>query len=259
MKLTPGVRLLALMLALLLVLGAGWGLFATAVAAETEDDDADNGAEEDEPEADEPEVDEAEDDGGLSAEDVDVTIINEPDTEGTLSAGDEVTYSIEVTVEGADLPDAFVVHALPAGFQHVSAEPEGELSGNEIIWTQPFEDGDTHTFTHTVEAGTGEEVEGGQLVEVEHPDAPEAPSDTEVQFTSSVCVGPAQGQQLLGCQEAWQTVDREADEGTGVLPWIIGGAVVLLLVLAAAIYYFLVLRPKSQAQAEQPEDEPAEV
>lgn len=221
MNVGPATRVVAVLLALLLFLGMGFGAANVAGAV--------TNAEEEQAEG-----NSAEDDDVVET-DSDVIVNVTPGEEGSLGDGDEVTYTIEVTNDGDELPDAQLSHSLPAGFEHVSSDPEGEANGQQMVWEAPLESGET-TFTHTVEAGPAESVEAGQTIEVEQEDTPEAPDDAEQQFTSTACVSEVAGEESSVCASAWQTVERPG-MGT-MIAWISGG-VVLLLLIGVAVYFFL--------------------
>ncbi len=161
-----------------------------------------------------------------------------PDREDTLSAGDEVAYAISVTNEGEALDEMRVVQMLPAGFEHVSADPEGEVQGSQHVWTLELDAGETASLTHTVRAGSASQVEGGRLVQVEQEDAPAASGGE--QFSSTVCVYESAGGDAAACASAWQQLESE---GGGLAAWLwgIGGAVV---VAALAVLAFFWLRKK---------------
>lgn len=177
----------------------------------------------------------------------DVIVEITPDRDGTLSPGDEVVYTVEVTNSGEPLEEARIVQMLPAGFEHVDSEPEGQPQGNQVAWTTDLDTDETLTFDHTVRAGEAEQVEGGQLVEVEQPDAPDAPDEDEKQFSSTACVYEASGSEALVCTSAYQQLDRDPGIAAWVL-WITGGAAAVLL---AVVGFLLWRRGRSGQEQEQ--------
>lgn len=165
-----------------------------------------------------------------------VTVAVTPDREGRLAPGDEVVYSIEVRNDGDALEDARIVQMLPAGFQHVSADPGAEAQGTQAIWTVSLGSGDAMTLQHRVRAGTAEQIDSGRLVHVEQPDAPEGAR--EEQFSSTVCVHESAGAEALVCASAWQEIEREQSSAVVVWMWV-GGIVAVLAVAAVAIVFWL--------------------
>ncbi|PZR52720.1 hypothetical protein DNL40_10105 [Xylanimonas oleitrophica] len=179
---------------------------------------------------------------GASAPDGDVTVAVTPDRDQALSPGDEVVYTIEVTNHGEALDASRVVQLLPAGFEHVSADPEGTAGPTQTTWEVPLQADETVTIHHTVRAGTAEAVDSGRLVHVEQPDAPAGSAE---QFSSTVCVyGPAGGD-ALGCSSAWQRLQQDG----GVSPWVWAGAAA---VPVAALGAYLWHRRRSQQRVLTP-------
>lgn len=274
MQITPAKRLIAGLLALMLFLSAGAGLLATMASAADEETDpaedeateetqeADDEAAEDEDAATEEEGDDAEPadedeaaqedaeepepaeendeeaaDDEEAAFDLDVTI--EHDGGGTIREGQEVTYTVSVTNnEDEDLANADIVHMLPPGFEHVSADPEGTPAGTQLTWSTSLEGGETAEFTHTVEVLEGAyaslQDQGESWIQVEQPDAPEG----DDQFSSTACVYNADSPgDSLGCASSY---DELGEAGLGTAAWvaIIAAAVLLLALIIAAILYF---------------------
>lgn len=135
-----GERLLAGVLAALLMSVMLLAGIASAATAQTEGEQ--EPAQQEEPAQDEPaqqeEGDEAEegDDEQAPEEapaegDFDITVT--PDDDSGVAEGDEVTFTIEAINNGDEAADVDVTHAVPAGFEHVSSDPEGEAVGQEMV------------------------------------------------------------------------------------------------------------------------------
>ena len=69
--------------------------------------------------------------GVLAEGDFDITVT--PDDDSGVAEGDEVTFTIEAINNGDEAADVDVTHAVPAGFEHVCSDPEGEAVGQEMV------------------------------------------------------------------------------------------------------------------------------
>jgi uncharacterized repeat protein (TIGR01451 family) len=174
--------------------------------------------------------------GPAAADDGRFAVTVEPDRTGALAAGDEVTYAIEVTNPGAAVDEAVIVQMLPAGFQSVESEPAGEVRGAQLIWTVPIEAGASATLSHTVTAGTADQMQQGQLVRVEQPDMPSI-AEGAAQFSSTVCVRDAADDESRVCASAWQQLDNTEDDGIPTT-WIWAAAAVIATAALAGAWWW---------------------
>lgn len=128
-----------------------------------------------------------------------ITVVREGEPGAEIREGDTVAYAITLENTGTEtLEDLQVSHLLPAGFALRGAEPTPDRVGGGIGWTVSLEPGEHATIADSVQAGSGDQIEQGQLVVVEQPDQASAP-DEGTGFTTTVCVTAADGGAILGC------------------------------------------------------------
>lgn len=154
-----------------------------------------------------------------------------PDDGTDISEGDELTFTIEATNDGDEAVEVDITHAMPAGFERVSSDPEGQPVGHEMVWRTSVEPGQTATFEQTVALTDegAEMIEDGQPGQGEQSDAPEG-----ADFSSTACVYQSGGDQALACHSSW----HELSEGPPIWLGLIIGAVVVLAILAALLYFY---------------------
>jgi uncharacterized repeat protein (TIGR01451 family) len=139
-----------------------------------------------------------------------ITVVREGEPGVEIREGDTVAYAITLENTGDEtLADLQVSHLLPAGFALRDASPSPDRVGGGVGWTVSLEPGERVEIGDTVEAGTGDQIEQGQLVVVEQPDMTSAPGEG-TGFTTTVCVAAADGGTILGCaSDQAALLDRE--------------------------------------------------
>lgn len=150
-------------------------------------------------------------DAPAQQEEGDFAVTVAPDDDADISEGDEVTFTIESTNNGDEALEVDVTHAMPAGFERVSSDPEGQAAGHEMVWSTSVEPGETVSFEQTVVL-----MEEG------------------ADFSSAACVYQAGADEALVCDSSW----HELSEGPPVWLGLIIGAVVVLAILAALLYFY---------------------
>lgn len=172
-----------------------------------------------------------------------ITIVREGDPAAEIREGDLLAYAITLENTGeAALADLRVSHLLPAGFALRDAEPSPDRFDGAIGWTVSLEPGERVAIADSVEAGTGDQIEQGQLVVVEQPveqpvGQPDQASGDGTGFTTTVCVAAADGSEILGCASD-QAALLEPDPQTSPAWWwwaaaavataaVVSGAVIL--------------------------------
>lgn len=121
----------------------------------------------------------------------------EPAAEGEIG----YAYTITVTNYSADLDSARLVHMVPAGLETRETEPEpDELSELEAVWEISLPAGDYLEVSREVGADSAEDFAedsaSGQLLEIEG-------SETEDEFSSTVCIYEEPGAEALACETAY--------------------------------------------------------
>lgn len=179
----------------------------------------------------------AADDGPIA-----ITIVREGDSGADIREGDLVAYAITLENTGeAALEDLQVSHLLPAGFALRDAQPSPDRLNGAVGWTVSLEPGERIAIADSVEAGTGDQIEQGQLVVVEQPDRSAAAGDG-TGFTTTVCVAAADGGELLGCASD-QAALLEPEPATGPARWWwAAAAVAAAAVTAGAVILGLRIR-----------------
>jgi Domain of unknown function DUF11 len=151
----------------------------------------------------------------------------------SLREGDERTYAISVHNESdQDFPDAAVIQLLPGGFRYDSARPAATVQADgSLTWTQPLPADGSVDLTVTVTAGSREQMEDAQLVQVVQPGS--EGGDTEAgdgrDFTTTVCVQENPGRPMLGCASDGGVLIPPA-ERSWVVPVLVACGVAVLVV-----------------------------
>ncbi|MEV3936826.1 hypothetical protein AB0K52_12720 [Glycomyces sp. NPDC049804] len=156
----------------------------------------------------------AADDGPIA-----ITIVREGDPEVDIREGDLVAYAITLENTGeAALEGLQVSHLLPAGFALRDARPSPDRLNGAVGWTVSLEPGERIAIADSVEAGTGDQIEQGQLVVVEQPDRSAATGDG-TDFTTTACVAGADGEILSCASDRAALLDPEPATGPAWWRW----------------------------------------
>jgi len=160
-----------------------------------------------------------------------ITVVRAGEPGASIHEGDSLDYAITVENTGDEpYADLRVAHLLPAGFTLRDADPAPDSAGGRPGWTVSLDPGERIDIAANVVAGTGDEIEQGQLVVVEQPDQPSA-TGTGTAFTTTVCVSAADHGAVLGCaSDQAALADPEPQEGTWW--WIAAAAAVAVTVVA---------------------------
>lgn len=162
-----------------------------------------------------------------------ITVVRDGDPGAPVHAGDSVDYAISVENTGDEsYVDLRVAHLLPAGFTLREADPAPDSAGGRPGWTVSLDPGERVDIAASVVAGTGDQIEQGQLVVVEQPDQPTA-TGTGTAFTTTVCVSAADHGTVLGCASD-QAALLDPEPQPGVWRW--WAAAVAAAVIAAGAF-----------------------
>lgn len=128
-----------------------------------------------------------------------ITVVRDGDPGAPVHEGDSVDYAISVENTGDEsYVDLRVAHLLPAGFTLREADPAPDSAGGRPGWTVSLDPGERLDIASEVVAGTGDQIEQGQLVVVEQPDQT-TETGNGTAFTTTVCVSAADHGTVLGC------------------------------------------------------------